>query len=135
MNQITLIGNIGKEIKLTEGEIPRVNFSMATNDRYNGEKKVEWHYVTAFGKIAEVIKTYCAAGSRIMIQGTLQYFEHEKDGFKYKTASVLCKNMELLGGVKNVEVQTQEQQKTEPSQKAQDFAAAVFGIETEKLPY
>lgn len=103
MNQVTLIGNIGKEIKFTNEPISRANFSLATSEYRNGEKKTSWHNVVIFGKPAEAIYQYATSGSKLMVQGKIEYNEYEKDGIKRMYVSIIAFNFEFLGGGKKEE--------------------------------
>lgn len=96
LNQITLIGNVGRdpEVKtLPSGDLV-ANFSVATSEKWNskdGEKqeRTEWHQVDAFGKLAEIVQSYVSKGSKIFVQGQLVYNEwNDKDGNKRTTAKV-----------------------------------------------
>ena len=64
-NKVQLIGNVGNEPEVkTFGEGKKVaNITIATNDYYINEKgdkveQTEWHRVTAWGKVADIIEKY-----------------------------------------------------------------------------
>ena len=74
-NKVQLIGNVGNEPEVkTFGEGKKVaNITIATNDYYindKGEKveQTEWHRVTAWGKVAEIIEKYVSKGKEIAIE-------------------------------------------------------------------
>ncbi len=80
MNKIQILGTITKEIevKYTGGGVAIVSFSIAYNERYkdkNGQQvdKAMFFDVTAFGKQGEIINQYFHKGSRILIDGSLDY--------------------------------------------------------------
>lgn len=79
VNKVILIGNVGKdpEIKnLTNGVV--ANLSLATSeswrDKNSGERreKTEWHRVTVWGPIVQVIEQYVRKGSKLYLEGQLQ---------------------------------------------------------------
>src|SRR5215211_2150031 len=54
------------------------NFSMATNRIWRGQdgesqKQTDWHRVTAWGRLAEVVNQYMGKGKRVRVIGRLEY--------------------------------------------------------------
>ena len=86
MNTLTITANLTKDpvVYFTKNDKPIVHFDIAENyvDRMTGEKKVQFHHVTAFGKNAETISSYCHKGSKLSLTGTLRDASYEKDGKK-----------------------------------------------------
>ena len=80
INKVILIGNLGAkpELKYSSSNIAITNLSVATSeswtDKSTGQKqeKTEWHRVSVFGKLAEVITKYCDKGSKVYVEGKLQ---------------------------------------------------------------
>jgi single-strand DNA-binding protein len=80
INKVILIGNLGTkpELKYSSGGVAITNLSVATSeswtDKSTGQKqeKTEWHRVSVFGKLAEVITKYCDKGSKVYVEGKLQ---------------------------------------------------------------
>ena len=80
INRIELIGYMGAmpELRFTASGTPVTNFSLATNRIWrdqSGEtcKATDWHRVTAWGRLAEVVKEYMATGKRVRVIGRLEY--------------------------------------------------------------
>lgn len=105
-NQITIIGNVGRDPEtryLPSGDAV-VNLSVATSERWKdkttGEQKekTQWHRVKAFGKLAEIIGQYVRQGSKVMIQGSMDYGQYEKDGVTHYTADIKAETMKMLDG-------------------------------------
>jgi len=81
INKVTLIGRLVR--KPTERPLPSgqklAQFTVATNyvwrDYRSKEKKdkTEFHVVIAWGKLADIVIAYLDKGSRIYIEGRLQY--------------------------------------------------------------
>src|SRR5690349_1619822 len=80
VNRIELIGYMGAmpEMRYTAGGAPVTNFSMATNRIWRGQdgesqKQTDWHRVTAWGRLAEVVNQYMGKGKRVRVIGRLEY--------------------------------------------------------------
>ena len=80
INKVILIGNLGAkpELKYSSTGTGITNLSVATSeswtDKNTGQKqeKTEWHRVSVFGKLAEVVTKYCDKGSKVYVEGKLQ---------------------------------------------------------------
>ncbi|WXT99821.1 MAG: Single-stranded DNA-binding protein [Catillopecten margaritatus gill symbiont] len=80
INKVILVGNLGQkpEIKYATNGNAITNLSIATSeswtDKNTGQKneKTEWHRVSVFGKLAEIIGQYCDKGSKLYVEGKLQ---------------------------------------------------------------
>ena len=103
VNQITLIGNIGKEIRKAGNESnPISNFSVATTretkDRDgNRSTETEWHRVVAFGQPAKFINSYASTGRQIFVQGRLRTRKYSKNGLDCYVTEIVAETVELLG--------------------------------------
>ena len=104
VNRVIIIGNIGQDPEtkfLPSGEAV-TNISVATSeswkDKQSGERKdrVEWHRVTAFGRLAEIISELCHKGSKVYLSGSLRTRKWEKDGQTHYTTEIVAKEMQLL---------------------------------------
>ena len=89
MNNLQILGTITRDIELkySQSGSAIANFGIAYNDTWkdvNGEKKEKAHFfeVSVFGKQAETINQYFHKGSRILIDGSLDFQSWEKDGQK-----------------------------------------------------
>jgi single-strand DNA-binding protein len=106
LNKVMLIGNVGNapETKTTSNGKYFSTFSLATSiswkDKETNEKKeaTEWHKISAFGKLAEIIDRYVQKGDKIYIDGSLKTSKWEdSDGvLKYRT-EIIANNMIMLG--------------------------------------
>ena len=76
INKAIVLGNLGKdpEIRYAANGNAIASFSIATSeswkDKNSGEKveKTEWHRISAFGKLAEIIGEYLKKGSQVYIE-------------------------------------------------------------------
>lgn len=104
-NKVQLIGHVGQEpeIKTFEGGKKVANLTLATNDFYindKGEKieQTEWHRVTAWGKIVDIIEKYVDKGKEIAVEGKLTHRSYDdKDGNKRYVTEVVANDILLLG--------------------------------------
>ena len=103
-NSVQLIGHVGQEpeIKNLEAGKKLANISIATNEVYyreNGDKveKTEWHRVTAWGKVAEIIEKYVTKGKEVAIEGKLTHRSYDdKDGNKRYVTEIVANEILLL---------------------------------------
>lgn len=86
INQILLVGNIGQEpeLKKIDNERYLCKLRVATSLEYkkkdgNLHKETQWHSVTIWGKLAELVNEHCKKGSKITIMGRLKYDTYEDD--------------------------------------------------------
>ena len=99
VNKVILVGNLGRDPEARSfangGKV--VKFSVATsetwNDRSSGDRKekTEWHNVVIYDdKIAEVAEKYLKKGSKVYVEGQMQYREYDDaNGQKQKIAEVV----------------------------------------------
>ena len=103
MNSIQLIGNLGVDPELftTQNGFAITTLKMATTSkRKDGDNWVDttqWHTVKLLGKQAEVAAKYLSKGSKVGIEGELQYRTAEKDGNKTYFTEILANKMHFLG--------------------------------------
>ena len=109
VNKVQVIGTLGRdpEMKYLPSGSAVVAVSVATDESYNdkqsGQKveKTEWHRITAFGKLAEIIGQYLKKGSKAYFEGKLRTREWEKDGVKRYTTEIVVNDMMMLDGRQN----------------------------------
>jgi len=98
INKVILIGNLGAkpELKYSSSNVGITNLSIATSESWanksTGQKqeKTEWHRVSVFGKLAEVVTKYCDKGSKIYIEGKLQTRKYQdKSGADRYTTEIV----------------------------------------------
>lgn len=80
INKVILIGNLGAdpEIRYMPNGGAIANISIATNeswkDKQTGELQeyTEWHRVSFFDKLAQIVAEYLKKGSKVYIEGSLR---------------------------------------------------------------
>lgn len=89
LNKVFLVGRLGAdpEIRYSNNGQPWARLRLATSEKFknkNGElkEKTQWHRVTCFGQQAEFAGQAFGKGSLILVEGSIEYSEGEKDGQK-----------------------------------------------------
>lgn len=107
LNKVTLIGNLGNdpEAKKTKDGDSIANISLATSEKWKdkatGEarEKTEWHRVSFFGNLADVVIKYLKKGSQIYVEGSMNTKKYvDKDGVEKYATSVRASSIVMLGG-------------------------------------
>lgn len=99
-----LIGNLGRdpELKYLEGNIARVNFSLATTETYkdkNGNRndQTEWHNIVLWRSMAESAEKLLKKGTQVYIEGKLQTRQWtDKEGHKRTTTEIVGESFVVL---------------------------------------
>ena len=102
-NKAILIGNLTRDIELryTQSGSAIANTAIATSRKFtsNGEKKEEVCFVdiTFFARSAEVANQYLRKGSKILVEGRLNFEQWtDKEGQKRSKHSVVVETMQML---------------------------------------
>ncbi|MFT5643687.1 MAG: single-strand DNA-binding protein [Janthinobacterium sp.] len=107
VNKVIIVGNLGRdpEMRYMPSGDAIANIAVATSykskDRNTGEQKelTEWHRISFFGKMAEVVGQYMKKGSSIYVEGRLQTRKWtDKDGVEKYATDIVAENMQMLGG-------------------------------------
>ena len=104
LNKVMLIGNVGNDpdVRTTSSGTPIANMSLATTRKWkdgSGEQKekTEWHRLTVWGKLVDVVERYVNNGDRLYVEGRIEYSESESDGQKKYWTDVNVFEMVMLG--------------------------------------
>lgn len=102
-NKVILVGNMTKDIELrySQGGSGIAKTSLATSRKFtaNGEKKEEVCFVdiTFFGRSAEIANQYLRKGSKILIEGHLNFEQWvDQSGQKRSKHSITVETMQML---------------------------------------
>lgn len=104
VNRVTLIGNAGGDPRITETEKgTRVaHLSLATDRRFvvddEERQRTEWHRLTFWGKNADTAELLLRKGSRIYVEGRIEYGAYERDGVEVPTTDIVVRHFVLLDG-------------------------------------
>lgn len=146
VNKVIIVGNLGRDPEVrynTAGEA-MASISVATTDTWRdkstGEKKenTEWHRITFFGKLAEIVQQYLTKGSQVYVEGSLRTRKYtDKDGVEKYATEIRADNMQMLGGRGDGGQQPQRQQAPQqqrPPQRQQK-PAANFSDMDDDIPF
>jgi single-strand DNA-binding protein len=105
LNKVMLIGNLGSdpEVRTTPSGTKVAKVSLATNRTFQDrtgqqQEKTEWHRLTFFGRMAEIVEQYVSKGDRLYVEGRLEYSQSEdpQGNVRYWT-DIVATEMVLLG--------------------------------------
>ena len=105
LNKVMLIGNVGNdpEIRATGSGARVAKLSIATNrswtDRTSGQKneKTEWHRLTFFGRLVDVVEQWVKKGDRLYVEGRIEYSQTEGEGGTKYWTDIVVHEMVMLG--------------------------------------
>ena len=107
VNKVILLGNVGKDpdIKVLPSGQPVANFSIATSERFkdqqgNWQDRTEWHNLTAYGKLAEIVRDYVKKGNKLYAEGrlTTRSWDDKESGKKVYRTEIVVGDISLLSG-------------------------------------
>lgn len=107
VNKAILVGNCGRdpEVKYTPAGMAVCNLSIATSskrkDKNSGEmiEETQWHRVTFYDKLAEIVGQYVRKGSSVYVEGRIVYRKFtDKDGMERTATEIVASEMQMLGG-------------------------------------
>lgn len=152
LNKVQLIGHLGRdpEIRYATSGDAVANFSVATTERWKDKntqeqkEKTEWHRITVWGRLAEVVGQYLKKGSKVYVEGKLQTRQYEKDGVTHYATEIVMQNMEMLDGKPQgdsqdsgapVRDQARGQGHNPPAQRPQPKPAPNFSDMDDDIPF
>lgn len=104
VNKVILVGNVGQdpETRYMPNGGAVTNISLATSetwkDKNTGEQqeRTEWHRVTFYQRLAEIVAEYVKKGSKLYVEGSLRTRSWEQDGIKRYATEVIANEMQML---------------------------------------
>ena len=104
LNRAQIIGNLTRdpETRYTPSGQSVCHFAVATNRRWNNQagerqEETEFHEVTAWGKLGEIISQIMRKGNKIFIEGRLQTRSWEApDGSRRQRTEIIAENFVSL---------------------------------------
>ena len=132
VNKAIILGNVGNdpELKYTASGNAIANISIATSeswkDKQTGQKqeKTEWHKVSAFGRLAEIIGEYVKKGSKVYIEGKIQTRKwQDKNGEDRYTTEIVANELQLLDSRSDTPAQAPQQQRPQAPQAPRTHSA------------
>ena len=103
-NKVILVGNLTRDIELrySQAGMGIAKTAIATSRKFtsNGEKKEEVMFIdiTFFGRSAEIANQYLRRGSKILVEGRLNFEQWvDQNGQKRSKHSITVETMQMLG--------------------------------------
>lgn len=137
VNKVTLIGAVGRdpEIRYTASGMAVANFSLATSKKSKDKEEVtQWHQLVAFQKTAELVEQYVRKGSKLYIEGEIQYQEYEKDGEKRLATKIVINDMSFLSDGGN-QASTQDKKTASDRNTSRPAPAPAEEFEDSDIPF
>jgi single-strand DNA-binding protein len=104
LNKVMLIGNVGNdpEIRATSGGTRVAKLSLATNRSWpdrsgQQQEKTEWHRLTVFGRLVDVVEQWVKKGDRLYVEGRIEYSQTEGEGGPKYWTDIIVNEMVMLG--------------------------------------
>lgn len=105
VNKVTLIGHVGQDVvlrKMPNGD-STCKLTLATTEKWtdaSGKKveKTEWHRLTFFKGLADVVGKYITKGSMIYVEGRIESstWTDKTSGQERTSTEIVCNKMEML---------------------------------------
>lgn len=149
VNKVILLGNLGAdpEVRYLPSGDAVANIRLATTEKYkdkqSGEWKemTEWHRVSFFGRLAEVVSEYLKKGSSCYIEGKIRTRKYQaQDGTDRYSTDIVADSMQMLGGRAEGGERPQQQRQQTPQrpaqqQRQQQPSAGGFDQMDEDIPF
>ena len=105
INKVILVGNVGldPEVRALESGAKVARLRLATTERYTDrqtnetKEHTEWHAITLWRGLADVVDKYVHKGSQIYIEGKLRTREYEQEGVKKYATDIVANELKLCG--------------------------------------
>lgn len=99
VNKIILIGNVGHiEVRNLQGGAKVATITLATTEKFKDREETEWHTVTIWNNLADVVEKYVKKGSQLYIEGRIKTEKFTgKDGADKYVTRIVASSMQLLG--------------------------------------
>jgi len=140
-NKVILVGNLTRDIELrySQGGMGIANTAIATSRKFtsNGEKKEEVCFVdiTFFGRSAEVANQYLRKGSKILVEGRLNFEQWvDQNGQKRSKHSVTAETMQMLDSKGDSQGQQQSQQSPQTDNQGYGYGGRSYEVAQENIP-
>lgn len=105
INKVILVGNVGAdpEVRTLDNGVKMARIRVATTERIFDKNKneytnlTEWHSITLWRTLADVVDKYVRKGSQLYIEGKLRTREYDKNGVKCYTTEIMADELKMLG--------------------------------------
>lgn len=105
INKVILVGNLGADPEVrympSGGAVAKI--SVATSESWTDkqtnqkQERTEWHRVSFFNRLAEIVGQYLRKGSKIYVEGSLRTNKwQDKNGVDRYTTEIIASEMQML---------------------------------------
>ena len=146
VNKVILIGNLGKDpdIRYMPNGEAVANITLATSETWKDktgakQEKTEWHRVTFYRKLAEIVGEYLKKGSSVYVEGRLETRKWtDKSGTDRYTTEVIANEMRMLGsksGGSSFEGESKNIKASPPKNSTASTPSSGFGDMDDDIPF
>jgi single-strand DNA-binding protein len=148
VNKVILVGNLGQDpdVKYTPRGTPVAKFSLATNERFKDKSgewqdRTEWHNITAWQRLAEIVGEYLQKGSKVYVEGRLQTssWQDRQSGEKKYRTEIVARDLIMLdsNGATGRDPADERATDSRPGQRSQEEEDSVQAgqITDEDIPF
>ena len=107
INKVILIGHVGgdPEVRYLPNGNAVASFTLATTeswkDKTTGEKqdRTEWHRISCFNRLGEIVGEYVRKGSKLYVEGSLRTRKwQDQQGQDRYTTEIIANDIQMLDG-------------------------------------
>lgn len=137
VNRIFIIGNVGQTPTIrTAGETKIASFTVATTERFKDKEETEWHNVSVFGKLAEVVEKYVDKGTQLYVEGRIKTEKYtDKNGVERTATRVIANTIQMLGGKKESQPSPAPQAPVQQRPKSTPLPTVDYDAPGDDLPF
>ena len=131
INKVILMGHVGQDPQIftTAAGTKIANVSLATSKKGKDQESVtQWHSLVAFAKIADLCELYVVKGTKLVIEGEIQYQTYEKDGEKRWSTKIIVSSLHFCGDANH-------EAKAKPAPKAKKSEPSYEDIDDSEIPF
>lgn len=121
LNEIKIIGRLGKAPEYKQGTRSRLSVSVCTSRKFRKQdgsysEVKDWHIVTAWGKLADNIAGFrLPPGCPVFVNGEMRYSQYQaKDGSTRVKAEIVASDIQVLSSKSECETARMSQPETQP---------------------
>ena len=144
VNKVIILGHLGRdpETRYAPNGDAICNITVATTDSWkdkaSGEKKeqTEWHRVSFYGRLAEIVGQYLRKGSAVYVEGSLRTRKwQDKEGQDRYTTEIRAESMQMLGSRPSGGDAGGDRPRQAPTPPAGSGGAGGFGGMDDDIPF
>lgn len=105
VNKVILVGHLGRdpEVRYLPSGEQVANVTLATSSKYKSKtgemvEETEWHRISFFNKLAEIVGQYLRKGRLVYVEGRIKTRKYtDKDGIERYATDIIASEMQMLG--------------------------------------